>query len=105
MFLLHPYKCALILILLPVFVGSFVERSGQYQNYQSDLTMDEEEYDEEENEEDNLEAEGYHEVHGFQEDIALDRVRRSVRDLTDTDTSGSVDNEDIIHNATQHKVR
>ncbi len=98
--LLHPCQCALILILLPILVGSFVDQSEPYQEYPADLTMDEEEYEEE-----NLEEEGYQETSVFLEDIVSSRVRRDLRDPTDTDTSGSVDNEDIINNITEHKVR
>ena len=91
---------SLFLMLLPVYVWCLMEHSEHELEYSADLTMDEEELEEE-----NLEREGYQEEQVYNKERQSNHVRRSLRDPTDTDTSGSVDNEDISSNVTEHKVR
>ncbi len=77
-----------------------MDHSENELEYTADLTMDEEEL-----EEDNLEREGYRKEHVYNRERQFNHVKRSLRDPTDTDTSGSVDNEDISSNITERKVR
>ncbi len=91
---------SLFLTLLPVYVWCLMDHDEHEQEYSADLTMDEEEFEEE-----HFQKERYQGERVYDKEKQSNHVRRSLRDFVDTDTSGSVDNEDIANNITEHKVR